>query len=110
MRMVVRRHALRLREPLQTSYGTLEERELLVVALTDEDGITGYGEAAPLEPYDGVSIARVEQALERYRPVVEGAAGMNGAGGVAAVSSGILGSPAAAGPQLPVKPTRPRRR
>lgn len=79
MRMVVRRHALRLRQPLQSSYGAVAKRELLAVSLTDEDGVTGYGEAAPLEPYDGVSIARVEEALERYRPVVEGAEGMNGA-------------------------------
>ena len=79
MRMVVRRHALRLREPLQTSYGAVVERELLIVAIADEDGVSGYGEAAPLEAYDGVSITRVEAALERYRPVVEGATGMNGA-------------------------------
>jgi L-Ala-D/L-Glu epimerase len=77
--MAVRRHALRLRQPLQSSYGMVAERELLVVSLTDEDGVTGYGEAAPLQPYDGVSIAHVEQTLERYRPVVERATGMNGA-------------------------------
>jgi L-alanine-DL-glutamate epimerase-like enolase superfamily enzyme len=75
----VRRHALRMREPLQTSYGRVTERELMAVGLTDEEGVTGYGEAAPLEPYDGVSLARVEQALERYRPVLEGAGSMNGA-------------------------------
>ncbi len=69
----MQRHALRLREPLQTSYGAVAERELLIVVVTDEDGVSGYGEAAPLEAYDGVSIARVEAALERYRPVVEGA-------------------------------------
>ena len=57
----------------------MSERELLAVSLTDEDGVTGYGEAAPLEPYDGVSIERVEQALERYRTVVKAASGMNGA-------------------------------
>jgi L-Ala-D/L-Glu epimerase len=79
MRLAVRRHVLRLREPLQSSYGAVTERELLVISLTDEDGVTGYGEAAPLEPYDGVSITRVEAALQRYRPVVEDAAGMNGA-------------------------------
>lgn len=77
--MVVRRRALRLRRPLQTSYGALRDRELLAVSLTDEDDVTGYGEAAPLEAYDGTSLARVEQALERYRPVLESAAGMNGA-------------------------------
>jgi L-alanine-DL-glutamate epimerase-like enolase superfamily enzyme len=79
MRLDVRRHALGLREPLQTAYGTVCERELLAVAITDAEGLTGYGEAAPLEPYDGVSIARVEEALERYRPVLEGAGSMNGA-------------------------------
>jgi L-alanine-DL-glutamate epimerase-like enolase superfamily enzyme len=79
MRFDVRRRALRLREPLHTSYGAVLERELLVVALSDEDGVTGYGEAAPLQPYDGVSIARVEQALERYRPVLADAGEMNGA-------------------------------
>jgi L-alanine-DL-glutamate epimerase-like enolase superfamily enzyme len=79
MRMVVSRHVLRLREPLHTSYGAVTKRELLTVSLTGEDGVSGYGEAAPLEPYDGVSIARVQQALERYRPLVEGAQSMNGA-------------------------------
>ncbi len=75
----MRRHALRLLQPLQSAYGTVSERELLAVSLTDEDGIVGHGEAAPLKPYDGVSVTRVEQALERYRPVVEEADGMNGA-------------------------------
>jgi L-alanine-DL-glutamate epimerase-like enolase superfamily enzyme len=79
VRLVVQRHVLHLRRALQTSYGALSERELLAVSLTDEDGITGYGEAAPLEPYDGVSIEQVEQALKRYVPVVEGATGLNGA-------------------------------
>jgi L-Ala-D/L-Glu epimerase len=79
MKLVVRRHTLRLREPLRASYGAVTERELLAVSLTDKEGVTGYGEAAPLEPYDGVSLARVEQALERYRPVLEGAGSMNGA-------------------------------
>ncbi len=40
------------------------------MGLTDEDGVTGYGEAAPLEPYDGVGLERVREALERYRPVL----------------------------------------
>jgi L-alanine-DL-glutamate epimerase-like enolase superfamily enzyme len=79
VKLAVRRHALWLRHPLQSSYGVVSERELLVVSLTDEDGVTGYGEAAPLPAYDGVSIERVEAALERYRPIVERAREMNGA-------------------------------
>jgi L-alanine-DL-glutamate epimerase-like enolase superfamily enzyme len=79
VRLAARRVTLRLRQPLQSSYGAVSERELLVVSLTDEDGVIGYGEAAPLPAYDGVSLARVEAALARYRPVLEGAVGMNGA-------------------------------
>lgn len=79
MKLAVQRHTLRLREPLRTSYGAIDQRELLAVALSGDDGPTGYGEAAPLQPYDGVSIERVEQALERYRSVLERSMGLNGA-------------------------------
>lgn len=79
MRLSVRRHSLRLRAPLQTAFGTLRERELLSVALRGSDGAVGYGEAAPLQPYDGVGIERVQQALERYRPLLENEQGRGGA-------------------------------
>jgi L-Ala-D/L-Glu epimerase len=79
LKLTIRRYSLRLREPLQTAFGTVSERELLAVSLTDADGVTGYGEAAPLEAYDGVSIERVEHALDLYRMVVKGASGKNGA-------------------------------
>lgn len=71
MQLGVSERTLRLRTPLQTAYGELRERTLLTVALTDADGLTGYGEAAPLEPYDGVSLARVRAALEAHRRVIE---------------------------------------
>jgi L-alanine-DL-glutamate epimerase-like enolase superfamily enzyme len=70
MRMILAERVLALAQPLETAYGTVRERALLGVALTDSDGVTGYGEAAPLEPYDGVSLARVRRALETYRPVL----------------------------------------
>jgi L-Ala-D/L-Glu epimerase len=79
VQLSVRRQVLRLRAPLQTAYGTISERVVLSVALRGEDGAVGYGEAAPLAAYDGVSVERVEQALERYRPVLAGGAEMNGA-------------------------------
>ncbi len=41
--------------------------------------MTGYGEAAPLEAYDGVSIARVHRVLESYRPALARSGDMNGA-------------------------------
>jgi len=74
-----RRYALRLARPLEASYGTVKEREILSVSLTDADGVSGYGEAAPLQPYDGVSIERVQRALERYIPVLAHSKDMNGA-------------------------------
>jgi L-alanine-DL-glutamate epimerase-like enolase superfamily enzyme len=76
--LTVEHRTLRLRRPLETSFGTIVERDLALVALTDEDGVTGYGEAAPLEGYDGVSSEQVWQALQDYRPVLARAEGMNG--------------------------------
>jgi L-alanine-DL-glutamate epimerase-like enolase superfamily enzyme len=79
VRLRVERRTLRLRAPLQTSYGVLSERELLAVSITDEAGVSGYGEAAPLAAYDGVSVERALRALERFAPVLERSEGLNGA-------------------------------
>jgi L-alanine-DL-glutamate epimerase-like enolase superfamily enzyme len=79
VRLNVQRRALRLARPLQSSFGTVSERKLLAVSITDSDGVTCYGEAAPLEPYDGVSLERVRGALESYAPVLSDAEEMNGA-------------------------------
>jgi o-succinylbenzoate synthase len=70
---------MRLRRPLETAHGTVSERELMAVTVADEDGVRGYGEAAPLPGYDGVSLARVKLALERYEQVLSSAEEMNGA-------------------------------
>jgi o-succinylbenzoate synthase len=63
----VKRSLLRLRIPLKTPFvtanGVLAERELVVVRLEDDEGTPGWGEAAPLEPYDGVSVDAVWAAL-----------------------------------------------
>jgi o-succinylbenzoate synthase len=64
----VRRSLLRLRIPLRrpfvTAGGVVAARELVVLRLEDDDGAVGCGEAAPLEPYDGVSVERVIRALQ----------------------------------------------
>lgn len=67
MELSLRRHEMRFAQPLATAYGVLHSRELVEVTLTGDDGLHGRGEAAPLEPYDGVSIERVLKALEAYR-------------------------------------------
>jgi L-Ala-D/L-Glu epimerase len=51
-----------LKTPFVTSGGVVAARELVLLRLED-DGAVGYGEAAPLEPYDGVSIDAVIAAL-----------------------------------------------
>ena len=61
----------------ETSYGAVAERELLIVALSDDDGVTGYGEAAPLR-----GLRRRQRssacwrALEAYAPVLERGRGL----------------------------------
>jgi L-Ala-D/L-Glu epimerase len=70
VKLELARRTLKLRTPLETSYGTVTEREIVQVALTAPDGVTGYGEAAPLAAYDGVELARVQSALERYVPAL----------------------------------------
>ena len=84
MRVAIERVALRFRAPLVTSYGTLRERDLLLLRLRTADGLEGLGEAAPLEPYDGVALEDCAAALERCRPVLEAwEARAGGAGGSA---------------------------
>jgi L-Ala-D/L-Glu epimerase len=79
MQLEIARRTLALASPLQSAYGAVAARELLIVTLTGADGVVGYGEAAPLEAYDGVSTDRVERVLEGYRPVLARSGDMNGA-------------------------------
>jgi L-Ala-D/L-Glu epimerase len=68
MRLEVRTVRHELRAPLRAAWGELRERELLEVRLGNGD--FGEGEAAPLEPYDGVSLAAVRAALDAYAQVL----------------------------------------
>jgi L-alanine-DL-glutamate epimerase-like enolase superfamily enzyme len=70
VKLEVRERRIRLREPLRAAWGELRERTLLEVELTDDDGVVGRGEAAPLEPYDGVSLAACREALDAYARVL----------------------------------------
>ncbi|MGI9098199.1 MAG: mandelate racemase/muconate lactonizing enzyme family protein [Solirubrobacteraceae bacterium] len=71
MRVRIEQRTLRFATPLLTSYGLLAERELFELRIEGADGVAGRGEAAPLEPYDGVAPARARAALETYRAVLE---------------------------------------
>ena len=65
MRAELHALSLRLRTPLRTANGELTDRPLLLLELDD-----GWGEAAPLEPYDGVSVERCRAALASYLPLI----------------------------------------
>jgi L-alanine-DL-glutamate epimerase-like enolase superfamily enzyme len=79
VKLNLQRHTLRLAQPLESAYGAVQQREILSVSLTDADGVSGHGEAAPLQPYDGVSVERVQRALDAYAPVLIDSEGRNGA-------------------------------
>ena len=58
-----------MREPLVAGHGAVAARDLLLVSLEAADGVCGYGEAAPLASYDGVSMpaVRAEHLTARAR-------------------------------------------
>ena len=68
MRAELHATTVALRAPLRTANGELRERALLLLELDD-----GWGEAAPLEPYDGVPVQRCQAALETYLPILRDA-------------------------------------
>lgn len=62
----MRRSLLRLsvpfKQPFATASSVVGARDLLLLRI-EEDGLVGFGEAAPLEPYDGVPLGVVAEAL-----------------------------------------------
>lgn len=57
------------KEPFTTAAGQVRVRELVVLRVEENDGAVGWGEAAPFEPYDGVTVAAVARILqERMTP------------------------------------------
>jgi o-succinylbenzoate synthase len=76
VRLAIAPRRLRLRTPIATAHGTVDERELLDVLVIGADGVTGAGEAAPLPSYDGVSLDDVRAALEDCRPILADADGL----------------------------------
>ncbi|MBW3608457.1 MAG: o-succinylbenzoate synthase [Actinobacteria bacterium] len=69
--MTIDARTLHFRSPLRAAYGVIDRREIYELEIEGADGVRGRGEAAPLEPYDGVSPARARAALEAYRGVLE---------------------------------------
>ena len=57
----------RLRAPFVSASGSIGERALVRLRLEDSAGRVGFGEAAPLPDYHGVSVDDVREALEGCR-------------------------------------------
>ena len=68
MRRTLARLSIPLREPFVTAGGVVSARELILLRLEDDDGVVGYGEAAPLPSYDGVSVDDVLAAMRAQEP------------------------------------------
>ena len=68
-----------LRRQFGAAWGSVLHRELVLVVLRDGEGNVGYGEAAPLEAYDGVTVADVVRELRACRPALEGTSGFDAA-------------------------------
>jgi L-alanine-DL-glutamate epimerase-like enolase superfamily enzyme len=60
---------LKTRYPFVIARGGYAAHENVVVRITDDDGIEGFGEAAP-NRYYGESVATVAAALEQFAPVL----------------------------------------
>lgn len=63
----------RLKEPFVAAWGTVSERELVLVRVVDGHGDAGWGEAAPLAGYDGSSLEDVIGGLERCASILASA-------------------------------------
>ncbi|MDX6635428.1 MAG: o-succinylbenzoate synthase [Solirubrobacterales bacterium] len=59
-------YALPFREPYVTARGSLTHREMVLLRVRDEDGVTGLGEAVPLAMRGGISLVRVVEELEGW--------------------------------------------
>jgi o-succinylbenzoate synthase len=57
-------YALPFKDPYVTARGRLEQREMILLRLGSDDGLTGLGEAVPLSLRGGAPIAQVVAELE----------------------------------------------
>ncbi len=71
MKAAIAVHEARMRAPLVSSRDSVSVRPLILLRLRDDnDGLAGFGEAAPLRGYDGVDHAQVIAALDACGPLL----------------------------------------
>jgi len=81
-------YALPFREPYVTARGRLDRREMALLRLRDEEGLTGLGDAVPLSLRGGATLAQVVAELKRLGEMgsLDEAVLRNGAAGLSAPS------------------------
>ncbi|WP_155287786.1 mandelate racemase/muconate lactonizing enzyme family protein [Lacticaseibacillus zhaodongensis] len=67
------KQAVTLKKPFTVSFATLQELETIIVKVTTDSGIVGYGEAAPFEPVTAESIATELPVLQLFAEKLKGA-------------------------------------
>jgi L-alanine-DL-glutamate epimerase-like enolase superfamily enzyme len=72
--LTVERVRARLRTPFHAAWGSISERELVLVRLEDRSGHVGFGEAVPLPGYGGATVDEVCAALQRCAELLPGTA------------------------------------
>jgi o-succinylbenzoate synthase len=79
-------YALPFREPYVTARGRLDRREMALLRLRDEEGLTGLGEAVPLSLRGSTTLAQVASELESLgeRESLDEAVLRNGTAGLSA--------------------------
>lgn len=79
-------YALPFREPYVTARGRLEKREMALLRLRSDDGLTGLGEAVPMSLRGGVGLAQVVDELDGLgeRDALDETALTSGAAGLSA--------------------------
>ena len=75
MNVRIRLKRARLRAPFGSAWGSVLDRDLMLLELEAADGTRGIGEAAPLAGYDDFEIDDARRDLERCRPVLEASDG-----------------------------------
>ncbi len=71
MRVTVTEHLLPLIDPLETAHGSITRRVVWVVALEDEAGRVGLGEAAPLPAFGGEDPMTCQEVLGQVLPILD---------------------------------------
>jgi len=63
---------VKLEKPFVVAIGVMEYAETIIVKVTTDEGITGYGEASPFSPVTGETLESVPVFLKLFRDVLIG--------------------------------------